>query len=772
MIEPGGIPQYTGDFGQLEKAVSGLRTHATGIRSGGKDVHSRFQATAAYYRAPEAEQLFSSTRPVMDTADEFAGDIESLADALDTFIFEAKPHADRLKQLKLDAIDFVDSVRGDDDWTEDKDKTDTHQALMDGVAAAREGFQTAERNAANKIDAISPAACRPRWVVDDGTHKLGMYGQSADSLKGAKDLPWGSPEERTHERWSLGWWGNGIKSWAWEGIAKDSVWGGIDGLGTLLGYHGEQARDQAWDGLRRTAVGGYAYGMDLFGQDEHLSDWQRDSKAYAKEFGKQFIAYDTWEEDPARAHATVSFNLLTLAAGPFAAASRLGKGGTLAKAAGSMAKIGDALDPLSGTFKAAKALSDLPKVSQVLANVSDHLQLPKSRFPDSTLDLDHRYRIDRDGNFIPLDRNGTPNLDPAKHEPSATDRQTDTRPPGNREPVGVGGHAPGATAHAGEGLPPRGGHDASGRSGAGDGPHGPRGEAGAAHDGRPSAGQHNPDNGHDSGAGRHFGGDHWGDDADYSHGNSAHDDTPAAGTDDARHVDNKHDSSTSSGSADSGPMELGGEAERRLREGMRGIPNNTIKPKVLERIVTRLSEHPQGKEVADIISSGHLSQMRKFRDVVSMLGSGVSGQYIRAIDQIKLGEDFYRSGLREIEFEIKNEKIKADVDVRVTDEKGESYGYQMKRLDSSNNPFGSITKADNLGQLSKSSATHKIMLVDGLGTVAEWRARGIPEELLQVHRGEHAVKSEKGLGILFVIRLADGTITIPPGSKVDPRGLL
>ncbi|MFF8713893.1 hypothetical protein ACF07T_21015 [Streptomyces sp. NPDC015184] len=47
MIEPGGIPQYTGDFGRLEKAASALRTHATGIRSGGKDVHSRFQATAA-----------------------------------------------------------------------------------------------------------------------------------------------------------------------------------------------------------------------------------------------------------------------------------------------------------------------------------------------------------------------------------------------------------------------------------------------------------------------------------------------------------------------------------------------------------------------------------------------------------------------------------------------------------------------------------------------------------------------------------------------------
>ncbi|MCX5429932.1 hypothetical protein OHU11_19870 [Streptomyces sp. NBC_00257] len=316
MIEPGGIPQYTGDFGQLEKAASSLRTHATGIRTGGKDVHSRFQATAAFYKAPEADKLFSSTQPVMDTAEEFAGNIESLADALDTFIYEAKPHADRLKQLRLDAIDFVDGVRGDDDWTEDKNKTDQHQALMDGVDAARAAFQEAERNAANKINAISPAVCRPAWIVDDGTHGLGMYGQNAGALKDMKDLPWGSPEGRTYERWSLEWWGHGAKSWAWDGLVKDSIGGGIDGLITLVGFHGGEARDQAWDGLRRTVVGGYAYGMDLFGQDEHLSDWQRDSKPYAKEFGKQFIAYDMANEDPARAHAVVSFNLLTLATGP------------------------------------------------------------------------------------------------------------------------------------------------------------------------------------------------------------------------------------------------------------------------------------------------------------------------------------------------------------------------------------------------------------------------------------------------------------------------
>ncbi|EST27382.1 hypothetical protein [Streptomyces roseochromogenus] len=429
MIDPGGIPQYTGDFTKLDKAVSDLRKRAVGIRDAGQNVHSRFQATAAYYKAPEAEQLLSSTQPVMDTADDLAADIESLANALDTFAFEAKPHADKLKQLALDAIAFVNSVQGNDDWTQDQDKVDKHQALMDGVAAAVEGFQEAERNAATKIDAIGSAVCRPAWVVDDGSHGAHMYGVSASMLKNAKDLPWGSPEGRTYERWSLDWWGHGIKSWAWDGIVKDSIWGGFVGLGVfednILGINGSEAQHQTWDGLRRTFVGAYAYGMDALGQGDHLSDWQRGSEAYAKEFGKQFIAYDMWDEDPARAHAVTTFNLLTVIGGAGGVLGKLGKlskAGRLAETASTVAKVGNVLDPISGAARAARAVSDLPKVSEVLANVSDRLRLPSAKFPEAILDLNDRYRVGKDGQLIPVNADGTPNLAEAPHEPAAADR--------------------------------------------------------------------------------------------------------------------------------------------------------------------------------------------------------------------------------------------------------------------------------------------------------------------------------------------------------------
>jgi hypothetical protein len=70
------------------------------------------------------------------------------------------------------------------------------------------------------------------------------------------------------------------QGWAWDGFVKDGLWGGFLGLGTLednlLGINGSDAQHQTWDGLKHTVVGAYAYGMDLVGEDDPLSDWQRD----------------------------------------------------------------------------------------------------------------------------------------------------------------------------------------------------------------------------------------------------------------------------------------------------------------------------------------------------------------------------------------------------------------------------------------------------------------------------------------------------------------
>nr|BBJ53457.1 hypothetical protein SAVMC3_60860 [Streptomyces avermitilis] len=91
MIKPEAIPQYTGDLALLESAYGDLKTDASHIRSTGKDVHSQFQGLAAYYTAPEAEQLFASTKPVADRADGFADDLEKVSGALSSYGTEIRP---------------------------------------------------------------------------------------------------------------------------------------------------------------------------------------------------------------------------------------------------------------------------------------------------------------------------------------------------------------------------------------------------------------------------------------------------------------------------------------------------------------------------------------------------------------------------------------------------------------------------------------------------------------------------------------------------------
>jgi methyl-accepting chemotaxis protein len=126
VIDPGEIPQFTGDLEQLEEDCAGLKADAGHVRDTGQAVHSRFQGLAAYYTAPEAEQLFATTKPVKDRADTFADNLETVSGALSAYATEIRPLVDRLKALKARATAFVTSVKDDVEWEYDGDKVEAH----------------------------------------------------------------------------------------------------------------------------------------------------------------------------------------------------------------------------------------------------------------------------------------------------------------------------------------------------------------------------------------------------------------------------------------------------------------------------------------------------------------------------------------------------------------------------------------------------------------------------------------------------------------------
>ncbi|MFI6930405.1 hypothetical protein [Streptomyces sp. NPDC050287] len=386
MIKPDQIPQFTGNLTLLETDNADLKKDAGDVRKTGEDVHSQFQGLSAYYTAPEAEQLFATTKPVKERADDFATDLETVSGALSSYATEVRPLVDKLEQLKADATTFVASVKDDDDWEYDEDKVDKHNQIRDDITATVAAFWAAERTCHNKITSIWGGT---QMVAGDGSDRKDQYGFNADDLKNAK-LPWGDPVEEKHHWYEVGHW---VKSFVWDGLIVDGIWGTIKGLGTLVGFGGWDAMGQAWKGLAQLATGlaiSSIPGMStLFWTlpDDKLPSWIRDSRTAMKETGKALVAWDEWGKNPGRAAGAVTFNVLTtvFTGGAGGAAAGAGKAGAVAKVLSVAGKAGKVIDPMTYIAKGAGAgLSKIGDITKALKGVGN-IEIPK--LPETAITL-------------------------------------------------------------------------------------------------------------------------------------------------------------------------------------------------------------------------------------------------------------------------------------------------------------------------------------------------------------------------------------------------
>ncbi|WNM30024.1 hypothetical protein RKE30_06215 [Streptomyces sp. Li-HN-5-11] len=392
MIDPEKIPQFTGDLAQLEKDCGDLRADAGHVRDTGREVHNRFQGLAAYYHAPEAEQLFATTKPVRDRADTFADDLETVSGALSGYASEVRPLVKKLADLKAEATAFVASVKDDHDWEYDGDKVAHHNRIRDEVTQAVAAFWAAERTCHNKITSLWHGT---QMVAGDGSKRKDQYGFNASDLKNAK-LPWGDPVEEKHHWYEIGHW---VKSFVWDGIVVDGIWGTIKGLGTLVGCQGWDAMGQAWKGLAQLATGltlsmGPLAGVFWALPDKDLPSWLRESRNTMKETGKALVAWDEWGKNPARAAGAVTFNVLTtvFTGGEGAAAAGAGKAGAVAKALSVAGKAGRIIDPMTYVAKGAGAgLSKIGDIAKGLKGIGkiDIPDLPENAItlPEGTVKL-------------------------------------------------------------------------------------------------------------------------------------------------------------------------------------------------------------------------------------------------------------------------------------------------------------------------------------------------------------------------------------------------
>ncbi|MBE4771205.1 hypothetical protein [Streptomyces caniscabiei] len=517
LIDPSGIPQFLGDLSTLGVDVMLLYANAGQFRASGADLHTAFQGLSAFYRAPEAHDLFSSTQPVKAKSDAFADDLEKVAGALDEYGVEVRPLVEKLATLKADARAFVASVAGDDDWRKDKDKVDTNNGLWRDVNHTVAAFQAAELACHNKITALVGGTT---LTVDDGSHGENMYGYRAEDLDHAGETPWGSAVEQEYEGWD---WVTHTSGQVWDGFWTDGVMGTVHGVGTLFGADGSEAAGEAWTGLAKLGTASFLTSATLgtwwLVPDDKLPSWLRDSRTTYKQTVKGFVAWDTWESNPARAAGTVSFNVLGLLGteGAGAAATGAGRTGAAARAVSAVGKVGRAVDPFTYVGKAGKfayvkvgdaftALKNLDTGAQLdLAGNGGRYTLPDQPTPFAERAAsvpEHAVEyVDQAGKRVYLDTrtgdvlnaNGTVRqyADEATHELSANDR-TGLDEPAHadrpREPAGVGARAEHTTdaARAGEQAPGRTGRTDGGHAAARDGDSGRHSGGGAAE--RPGTG--------------------------------------------------------------------------------------------------------------------------------------------------------------------------------------------------------------------------------------------------------------------------------------------
>nr|WP_202035199.1 YwqJ-related putative deaminase [Streptomyces mexicanus] len=370
----------------LEQDYAALKADAGHVRDTGRDVHNRFQGLSAYYTAPEAEQLFATTKPVKDRADTFADGLETVSGALAGYATEIRPLVKKLEDLKREATTFVASVKDDDDWEYDGDKVAHHNRIRDEVTKTVAAFWAAERTCHNKITALWHGT---QMVAGDGSDKANQYGFNAEDLKNAK-LPWGDPVEEKHHWYEVGHW---VKSFVWDGLIVDGVWGTIKGLGTLVGFGGWEAMGQAWKGLAQLATGLAISSIPGVGAmfwalpDDKLPSWIRDSRTAMKETGKALVAWDEWGKNPARAAGAVTFNVLTtvFTGGAGGAASGAGKAGAVAKVLSAAGKAGRVIDPMTYVSKAAGA--GLSKIGDIAKGLKGLGKIDIPELPDNAITL-------------------------------------------------------------------------------------------------------------------------------------------------------------------------------------------------------------------------------------------------------------------------------------------------------------------------------------------------------------------------------------------------
>ncbi|WP_103504394.1 hypothetical protein [Streptomyces sp. SM14] len=144
-----GIPHYTGDLGELERATTELARLGRAIDRDGTQVHATFQGIQEYYDAPEAPELLSSTEPVRDMGALVGEAFDRLGSLLAEYTSTTRVLDDRLTVLRERAARLPST--GDFVTVAATGGPSEHDLVAEEVAATVAEYRRAEQYTVDRV---------------------------------------------------------------------------------------------------------------------------------------------------------------------------------------------------------------------------------------------------------------------------------------------------------------------------------------------------------------------------------------------------------------------------------------------------------------------------------------------------------------------------------------------------------------------------------------------------------------------------------------------
>ena len=356
---------------------------AAAVKQGGQDTVNAWAKINTGYTGPDAEVVYNAMAPVGPDTETIASNLQEMCAALGRFADDVEPvlaslttiYSDEAVALKVDIGNFrpyvshqsrrtgeqllwgipflseVFDIFGNmigyriEAWDQDTDLVRRNNDLIARVTANVAAYQQAERDCANRINALFSGTQYVPWSASMGTADLpgNVYGYGTDSLP-TTGLPWGDPVDRVDSGQT-----KGVRFLTNMSDALGAAAGQTIATTLLLPMSvsgGMGAEEQ-----KQTVVGIYNLLVAIGGNEDTpvvLYDpvtgqvTTQTRVEYQIELGKSMIGWDQWSTDPGTAAGTALFNVGSLII-PFAVPAK----------AGSAARAASAVEEASAASRAA-----------------------------------------------------------------------------------------------------------------------------------------------------------------------------------------------------------------------------------------------------------------------------------------------------------------------------------------------------------------------------------------------------------------------------------